>query len=316
MSTPADKTHYLTLDELCPAVDLASFWHTTEDRWYQYRIPGHHLLLLEAGKAEARTPNGQFQAGAGDLLCFRPAELNEYGTFGRTLFYQAHISFGPPPRESLTPWLDELGPLPVKISTGKHFDALRQLFETLCLELNQSGATHRLRVQGAVFELLAQVAELCAARTEKSASSPARLDSWQRLRLRLGSQLDTEVRIDEMAARTGLSVDHFIRQFKQRFGMAPKAYRTYTKMREAARLLREGGHSIKSIAYTLGFSDTKSFSRTFKRHLRVIPSDFQAGLAGPALDTLATRERLYPVNQHVIPPHAGPNWLHKWRVRG
>ncbi len=312
MSTHPAQRHFITLDQICPSMDLASAWEYDHDVWYTYRNPGHHLLLIEKGAIEARTPEGRFSGKAGDLLCFRPTEVNEYGSVGAIRFYQLHVNFGAPPRDQHTPYLDEIGPLPLHLSLGEGFAPMRRVFETCCLELSQSGAAHRLRVQAAVFELLAIVADAAG----RDRSRTPKLDAWQRMRLRLGSQLNAEMRIAKLAREMGIGTDHFIRQFKQRFGTSPKAYRTHAKMREAARLLRAGDQSVKSIAYALGFPDTKSFSRIFKRTLGMVPSDMrsQTGAVGLA-DAPLLAGQLYPINQHVVPPHAGTDWFKKWVPR-
>lgn len=310
MSTHAESTKFVTLDQLAPTMDLASAWEYTHDVWYTYRNPGHHLLLIESGEIEARTPDGRFRGRAGDLFCFRPTEHNEYGSAGAIRFYQLHINFSAPPREQHTPWLDEIGPLPVHLSLGDGFAPMRHVFETCCLELSQSGAAHRLRIQAAIFELLAIVADSA----NRVRSRTPKLDAWQRMRLRLGSQLQAEMKVSRLARELGIGTDHFIRQFKQRFGTSPKAYRTHAKMREAARLLRAGDQSVKSIAYALGFPDTKAFSRIFKRTLGMIPSDMRAQTSAD-VDAPLPSGQLYPVNQHVVPPHAGTDWFHKWDLR-
>ena len=289
-------------------------WNFSDDVWHKYRNPGHHLLLIESGWIEARTPQGRLDARAGEMLCFRPTEHNEYGNHGPVVFYQAHMTFAPQPREQATPWLDELGPLPLHLALGESFEAMRRLFETLCLELSQSGAAHRLRVQAAVFEMLALAADVGEAAHVRQRARPAKLDPWQRMRLRLGSQLDSELSISKMARQMGVSPDHFIRQFKQRFGASPKHFRTHAKMREAARLLRSGDSSVKAVAYALGYPDSKSFSRIFKRHLGMIPSEIRGERGDnsvlPPAKPLAGQ--LFPVNQHVTPPHAGQDWFNKW----
>jgi AraC-like DNA-binding protein len=310
-STPA--TEYLALDELCPSVDLASCFEFREETWFTYGIPGHHLILLERGRLEARTPWGKFKAAPGDLLCFRPTPVNRYGVFGTTIFYQAHVLFGAPPRQHLTPWLDDAGPLPLQMALGSAFPEARELFESIIQELPHSGAAHKLRIRAAVFKLL----EIVARKSARAEATTERLDAWQRARLRLGSQLDREMSISQLAKSMGLSADHFIRQFKQRFGMTPKAYRTHLKLREAARQIRSGGTSIKAVAYSLGFSDTKAFSRIFKRYLGVIPSEFDGAkdTAAPGASEVS-RGKLYPINQHVAPPHVDQRWYEKYAARG
>ncbi|MBN2202458.1 AraC family transcriptional regulator, partial [bacterium] len=218
MARMVESGRFLTLDELDPSVDLASCWHFPRDQWHRYRIPGHHLLLVETGAIKARTPQGNLTAAARDLICFRPTELNEYGNRGPTLFYQAHINFAPPPRDRLTPWLDEKGPLPALVHLGAAFDDMRHLFETLCIEIVRPGAAHRLRLRAAVLEILALAADVLSA----SPSETVRLDPWQRARLRLESELGGDMTIGRLAREMGVSADHFIRQFKRRFGVTPK----------------------------------------------------------------------------------------------
>ena len=53
--------------------------------------------------------------------------------------------------------------------------------------------------------------------------------------------LGTELSNTELAQQMGLSNGHFIRLFKQRFGLSPKAYRTRARLRQAVlMLLRDG----------------------------------------------------------------------------
>jgi len=311
VSKSTDFDLHLTLDQLQPVVELAGFWHLEEDRWFKYRIPGHHLMLVESGQIESRTPQGTFTARAHDLICYRPTELNEYGNHGPTLYYQTHINFVPPPQPQLTPWLNENGPLPALLPMGAAFEDMRRLFETLCLEVARPGAAHRLRVRAAVFELLAVIADVLS----KQPAAAASLDPWQRARLRLESELAADLRIDRLAREAGLGVDHFIRQFKRRFGVTPKACRLNARLREAARLLRGTDRPVKTVAYELGFADAKAFARLFRKRLGVSPSDLQSATPlRPAAD-LPAAKALYPVNQHVVPPEAGADWFERWRCR-
>jgi AraC-like DNA-binding protein len=306
------------VDEIRPTVDLASYFSLENDPWMPYRVPSHHLILIEQGGIRARTPDGEFDAFAGDLICFRPAELNEYGTRGLTTFYQTHVGFAPPPRHRLTPWLgDGIGPLPLRVPMGYAMAEMRGLFETLCIELGQVGVPHELRVRAAILEILAVVARvLTGSGTGHTTPARRRLDVWQRACVRLATPSD--VRVSDLAAQFGFTTDHFIRQFKRRFGVSPKAYQTQARMREAARLLRGTDGSIKSIAYALRFADPKSFARSFKQHLGVTPTDLRKSAAtSPAVPETRSLlpDRLFKLNQHVLPPHAGPDWLKRWRPR-
>lgn len=311
MTNRRPAPQYLDGDEIAPAVDLASCFQFHEDQNFHYGVPGHHLILLESGRIEARTPHSRFTANAGDLVCFRFAPINEYSTRGPSLFYQVHLSFASPPRHRLTPWLDGVGPIPERITLGNRFGGVRRLFETCCIELDKPGEAHRFRVRAAVFEILAVISDVCA---RKPAHQPS-LDLWQRARLRLGSEFTTNVTIDDFARRNGLSVDHFIRGFRRRFGLTPKAFQKQARLAEAARLLRSADEPVKAIAFQVGFADPKSFTRAFHAHFGVAPSALRGGSVPRLENGVGEGRGPFPMNRHILPPHAGPRWLRKWEAR-
>jgi AraC-like DNA-binding protein len=302
------KRRFITLDQVLPTVDLASCFHLVYPIWHKYRVPSHHLLLVESGIVKAKTPHGQFIAKAGDLLCFRPTSLNEYGHSGPTLLYQAHVQFAPPPRDRCTPLLDEYGPLPVHVSLGNAFDEMRRAFETLCIEIVQDGALHRERQRIAVHEILAIIMSTLT----HQPTSRLQLDKWLRLRLKLEASLHSDFNVDQLAREMGLSRTYFTRAFRQHFGLSPRAYHTYARLREAARLLRTTERSIKSVAFDVGFTTPKLLTRLCRRHLGVLPSDLRVGL-GPHPDKVVPVEgKLFPVNKQLLPPKTPANWFKRF----
>ncbi|TDW96856.1 two component regulator with propeller domain [Dinghuibacter silviterrae] len=63
----------------------------------------------------------------------------------------------------------------------------------------------------------------------------------------------------KVKALTGLSVGDFVRQ---------------ARFRKAARLLEEGRLSVYEVAYSVGFNDSKYFSREFKKQFGMTPSEY------------------------------------------
>jgi AraC-like DNA-binding protein len=293
---------YLGVTDLRPAVHLAGYYHFKRDVRFQYRIPSHHLMLIESGRIEAQTEESAFDAASGDLICFRPAEWNQYETHSPTSFYQVHVEFAGPPRHRLTPFLRDIGPLPVCLSLEGSFADARTLFETICLEITHAGVVHQLRIVAAVYELLAIAAGAIAPVPE----TVRHLDPWLRMQQRLDSALTKELKIDELARQMGLSNEHFIRQFKHHFGMSPKAYHTRARLQEAARALRGSDKPIKAVAYDLGFGDPKSFTRRFRHHLGVKPSDLRPSAPPGTTDAPGAGNKIFPMNVHLLPPQASP----------
>jgi len=303
---------HLSLHELSPTVELVTYHWFRKSIWFHYRVPNHHFILVESGRILAVTPEGRFTAEPGDLICFRPTDWNQYGAESGTRYYETHVQFAPPPRHGLTPYFDETGPLPVQLAMAEAYNEARRLFETLCLEIGNGDTTSRLKTRAAIFELLALITRSSDAGKHSLCPLP---DFWQRVERELRDTLHQDLNVARFAARLGLGPEHFIRQFKHRFGRTPKAYHTQVRLREAVRILRSSERSVKDVAYSLGFSDPKGFSRIFKQHLGVRPSDIRN--VEPPLERLPSHlPRPFPVNRHLLPPGTQPDWFKSYLPLG
>ena len=299
---------FLRVADLHPKIGLVGCHRFPERIRFEYRLPMHHFVLVESGVLEARSVDGGFTARAGDLVCFRPAPSNIYGVEPGTIIYQAHLTFAPPPRSRWPMWLDPIGPLPNRLPMGNHFAEMRTVFESLCLELDKQGDIHKLRALAAVHQILALIVQVAAG----TDAERTRLDAWQRARLRLQQELSREIKIGALAQELGFSTDYFIRHFKSRFGLSPMEYRTRARIREAVRLLRNTDLAVKEIAFRLGWHDTNLLANHCRQLLGRTPTDIRSGKS--AADLALPGEKLYPVNLHVVPPDAGPEWFEKWML--
>jgi AraC-like DNA-binding protein len=302
---------FISLAELRPRVDLAGCYHFPEPIWFEYKLPhNHHFILIQTGSLHARTIDGEVTAGPRDLICFRPAPYNQYGVTAGTVYYQASFALARPPRDRLPLWIEPTGLLPSRLTLGGHFGEMRALFETLCLELGERGPVHELRVIAAVHQILALVVQIV------SANPPAQphCDSMDRVRLQLEAEPFANINVATLARESGLGTDHFIRQFKVRFGLTPKAYQTRVRIREAVRLLRETDLTVKQIALRFGWIDAKVLAGHMQRLLGRNPNEIRSGK--PTTKLILPNGKLYPVNLHVIPPDAGPEWFDRWMLPG
>ncbi|HEV8282706.1 MAG TPA: AraC family transcriptional regulator [Chitinophagaceae bacterium] len=81
--------------------------------------------------------------------------------------------------------------------------------------------------------------------------------------------------IGEVAAVSNLSEFHFFRSFKQAFGTTTYQYILNKKLELAKSMLQNRGNSITEIASVCNFPDLFTFSKAFKRHFGVSPSQIQ-----------------------------------------
>ncbi|RSM46027.1 AraC family transcriptional regulator [Amycolatopsis balhimycina DSM 5908] len=84
-------------------------------------------------------------------------------------------------------------------------------------------------------------------------------------------------RIEDLAARVGLSRATLARRFTALTGQPPMAYLTWWRLTTAARLLQDTDLPLPSIAANVGYASPFAFSHAFKRQFGVAPGGFRAG---------------------------------------
>lgn len=87
--------------------------------------------------------------------------------------------------------------------------------------------------------------------------------------------LNKDLSLYELASEVGYSASHFSSIFKDQTGEAPISYFIGLKMQLAAKYLIQTNKSIKEISYLLGYSSQYYFSRLFKTHIGISPSDYR-----------------------------------------
>ncbi|MBB6019092.1 AraC-like DNA-binding protein [Paenibacillus sp. JGP012] len=80
-----------------------------------------------------------------------------------------------------------------------------------------------------------------------------------------------EIRIEQLAAMAGLSVNHFTRTFKREFHMTPVEYLMQQRISKAKQLLFST-EKIRVIAERVGYKDEHYFSRVFKKREGIAPT--------------------------------------------
>ena len=83
------------------------------------------------------------------------------------------------------------------------------------------------------------------------------------------------VSMEFLSELCGISYDYFRRLFKKYHGTSPVKYINSLKLKRAKELLASGFYSVSEVAFASGFSDLSHFSRFFKAHVGVLPSEYR-----------------------------------------
>ncbi|MFC1462789.1 helix-turn-helix transcriptional regulator [Verrucomicrobiota bacterium] len=159
-------------------------------------------------------------------------------------------------------------PLYRMMSVSSHPDD-PTLFESLFVALRQEHAAKRAYA-GALFQAL-----LCRwlAEQEADAAKHPQQDKIERIIDRMHDEVGHDGRVEDMAREAGMNVRSFRDAFRAVTGESPKRFYDRLRMETAAEMLRSGAYNVSEAAEQLSFCNAFHFSKVFKRHFGVAPSE-------------------------------------------
>ena len=88
--------------------------------------------------------------------------------------------------------------------------------------------------------------------------------------------IDTpDLKIDNIADAMGMSRSVLYLKIKQQLGMTPIDFVRHVRIMRACELLKDTDESLSSVAFAVGFSDPKYFSKVFKRETGIVPTEYR-----------------------------------------
>ena len=235
-------------------------------------------------------------------LCLTPRPRNARGSYPerwtRSRFERLGAVFMVPPGESLlarsdstgeqhsllcqldptliAEWLDEEFCDETHLAAGLDINSsnVLHLLGQLKREIQQPGLASDLLIDGIATQLSVELLRFHQSVSQRDTAKG--LSPW---RLRL---IDEHIRdanhlptLSELAALCGLSVRQLSRSFRASRGCSLGEYAA-TKRLEIAKELLDRDHSVKAVAYTLGFASPSGFCSAFKRHSGQTPGEYRA----------------------------------------
>ncbi|MBQ8849346.1 MAG: helix-turn-helix domain-containing protein [Clostridia bacterium] len=216
----------------------------------------YHLLYVSNGKMIIN----RTELSSGEVYMFYPDEPQSYIYKHRenSLYYWIHFT-----GSRLPELLAERG-----LCSGTHTgNGRKNEIDGLCLMMSDAAA-HAGEVGGSYG------AALLLALFELISSPPPRSYPFSRARQAL-EDLSSDMSVNGLAVTYGMSPAHFIRSFKRAYGTTPQSYRISCQLTYAKNLLFDTELSICAVAEQCGFSDAFYFSRLFKKHMGVTPTEYR-----------------------------------------
>lgn len=110
--------------------------------------------------------------------------------------------------------------------------------------------------------------------------SPQIVDADKEMMKRLMAFLEENIanpglKIDDLAAAVNLGRSVFYGKMKSIVGMTPVDFVRHIRIQRAEELITKSDYSFSQIAYSIGFSDPKYFSKCFKKETGMTPSEYR-----------------------------------------
>ncbi len=91
----------------------------------------------------------------------------------------------------------------------------------------------------------------------------------------ISAYFDQSITLTDVAKAACLSPNHFLRSYKQLFGMSPHQYLSERRLQKSKSLLLQTDKSITDICLEVGFQSPSSFSGLFSKRFSMTPSQFR-----------------------------------------
>lgn len=229
----------------------------------------YHVCLVDHGHGSVLLNSRNITTSSGNLIIVSPGEPHcfqiprqETSCYSEATFEITDVqgaALNLPIHEVLSEWTGAscLSWQPGRIVSPTQGNRIETAIKRLASGCVSPSLTRAFQINRALFNLLEIVAEILTS-NDSIADDPLILAAHT-----LEHQVEVPLSIKDLARSCGLSTNHFIRRFRERYGMTPLAFHQQMKINAAKRLLSQTAYPIKLIAEWTGFNNVYYFSRLF-----------------------------------------------------
>ena len=186
------------------------------------------------------------------------------------------------------PAVFELGQRPFAATSEAITARIRQLADTLAVEvLNDQFLSHE-RLEFMLQELMLSIVETYLARRQAGGrlwrGSPFADSRIRRALSLLRAHPNKDVNMNDLASQVGLSRSRFYDLFQLSTGRSPRSYLDLLCVESAIAKLSSGRTKIAQVSAELGFSAQSNFTRFFQQQVGIPPSEYRRAAGKPNTD--------------------------------
>lgn len=226
-----------------------------------------------AGQQDFWSEGAFYSSAPGNIILFNPGDVHDGHPGTDDSLYYRMVYIHP---EQLVPLLEAAG-----MRNARDFRSAQTLLEDpllrLCLLqlacLIERGEADGLEHEQQLFRVAERLAQM-----HRSIEPARRHPQVDRLLLRardfIHAHVQQELSLEQISEQAAMSKYHFLRLFRQQFGMTPHQYVLNTRLNRAREALA-AGQPLQDVVYDTGFSDLSHLNRRFKPVFGMTPRQYQ-----------------------------------------
>lgn len=227
------------------------------------------LLCVTSGRSSISLGNNQYDISEGDIIIINPNVLHYMASKPSDCAYHCLILH--------KMFLDNID-FPINklffseyIRDKRLWDAFQQISQEYVEKQNN----YKMQIQALCMSLLVLLSR--EYQHEDTSQLSTERESAKNKMVReaigyIGSRYRSQLSVDELASRVGFSKYYLCHAFKEITGQTVIDYINSLRCNYARRQLTAGGLSISEAAFSSGFNNLSYFTRVYKRHFGILPS--------------------------------------------
>ncbi len=226
------------------------------------------------GRQDFFCSGANHKSRVGNVIYFNPEEVHD-GHAGDASVLEYDMLYIAP--EKLIPLMKALGlhnPNHLRLKETLFNDPLLRQQVIQMSQLLHSKASSQIEQESGLIQLAESLVRVGGSRLSFSASNGHKDKLLLRAKDFIHSNLEQTLTVDNISLAANMSKYHFIRLFREQFGITPHQYVLNCRINQAIQALEQGS-DITDVALRLGFADYSHLNRKFKRIFGMTPKQYQ-----------------------------------------
>ncbi|MCR5607003.1 MAG: helix-turn-helix domain-containing protein [Treponema sp.] len=249
----------------------------------------HEICIVYSGSGTHITPQGNYEIQAGDIISVKPGQQHGYKKINNlvlmNVLVQSSFFVEDPFELSAVPGYGALfeqnarsinsAPIHFRLNQLQLFE-IRAIIESIQQEINNQTPGYIPQSAALFLQLLVFMLRVYG---NKDFSTTNVKNNASILIKHIEKNFRKSITMQELVDISGLSESSILRTFKRVTGYPPFVYQNRIRMFAAINDLISTNKDITQIALDTGFSDSNYFSRSFKKFMKMTPTEYRTQFA-------------------------------------